>query len=121
MDPLPLVTIASAAGLVMSSAATQLGKQSVDSLVELLKRVRYPHKRELISQVESQPETVDVEVIARVLHDEAGNDPQFAAQLQQWVHEQTSLSGNVIFNNGPISGNVTQISNVAGPATFNIG
>ncbi|MHA3019658.1 hypothetical protein ACXPWS_05230 [Mycobacterium sp. BMJ-28] len=108
------------AGVALTGAATQAGKQSFDGLVGLVKRLRRPGQRELVSRVESQPETVDVEVLARVLRDEAQQDPDFAAELQQWVREQANFSGAVTFNNNaPVSGNVTQIGNVSGPLTFN--
>ncbi|MFV8295999.1 hypothetical protein ACNQP7_04650 [Mycolicibacterium fortuitum] len=120
MDPLSLAAISTAAGVALTSAATQAGKQSIDSLVGLLKRLRRPDQQRLANQVESHPETVDPEVLARVLHDEAHQNPDFAAHLQQWVREQTNFSGNVSFNNnGPVGGNITQIGNVSGPVTFN--
>ncbi|MDG5769376.1 hypothetical protein [Mycolicibacterium fortuitum] len=120
MDPLSLAAISTAAGVALTSAATQAGKQSIDGLVGLLKRLRRPDQQKLANQVESHPETIDAEVLARVLHDEAHQNPDFAAHLQQWVREQTNFSGNVSFNNnGPVGGNITQIGNVSGPVTFN--
>lgn len=120
MDPLSLAAISTAAGVALTSAATQAGSRSVDGLVGLLKRLRRSDQRSLANQIESRPETVDAEVVARVLYDEAEHNPAFASHLQQWVGEQKNFSGDVTFNNnGAVGGNVTQIGNVSGPVTFN--
>ncbi|WP_100459720.1 hypothetical protein [Mycobacteroides abscessus] len=120
MDPLSLVALSTAIGAALNSAATQAGKQTVDGLVGLVRRVRRPGHSDLIKQVESRPETVDAEVLATVLRDEAQQNPDFATHLQQWVYERTHFSGNVTFNiTGSVDGNVTQISNASGPITFN--
>ncbi|WP_147379361.1 hypothetical protein [Mycobacteroides abscessus] len=120
MDPLSLATLSTAVGVVLSGAATQVGKQSVEGLLGFVKRVRIPGRRELASQIESHPEVVDADHVASVLYAEAEQNPEYAAQLQQWVREQTNLSGGVVFNNGPVDGNVTQIGNISGSTTFNI-
>lgn len=120
MDPFSLVALSAAVGAALNSAATQAGKQTVEGLVGLVRRMRRPGQSDLIEQVESRPETVDAEVLATVLHEEAQQYPEFATYLQQWVREQTHFSGNVTFNiTGSVDGNVTQINNPSGPITFN--
>lgn len=120
MDPLSLTAVSAAAAIALTSAATEAGKRSFDGLVELFRHIRWPGKSSMINQMTTNPETVDANAVAKVLHDEAVRNPEFAAQLQQWVREQTNFSGSVTFNNtGQVAGNVTQIGNVSGSVTFN--
>jgi Tfp pilus assembly protein PilV len=116
MDAAVATVVLSSVNAAMNSASQEAGKQTWQSLVALVRRAR--------REPDAVVEPVHADSLTATLIEAAGRDPQFAADLCNWIESIARLAGsndtvnNTVSNGARITGNVVQGRDFSGPITF---
>jgi hypothetical protein len=126
MDPITAPMVATALAKVCDGAAGEAGKQAWTALTGLVRRVFGGRDRSrpmmAVAELERHPgDPARVEELAGVLAAAADLDPDFAADLREWLTEagQAGDGGtNIIAGSAQVHGDVVQARDIHGSITF---
>src|SRR3954452_23286929 len=116
MDPITAPVVAAALAKVFDGAAGEAGKQAWTALADLVRRAFGGRDRSrpmrCIAEVEEHPgDPARVDELAGALTAAAALDPDFAADLRQWLAEADQTGDgvtNIIGGSAEVHGNVIQ-------------
>jgi Tfp pilus assembly protein PilV len=108
--------VLSSVNTAANAASQEAGKQVWQGLVALVRRAR--------RQPEAEVKPAHAEALAATLLEATERDPQFAADLRDWIEQVARFSGasedtsNAIAGGARVAGNVVQARDISGPVTF---
>jgi hypothetical protein len=126
MDPLTAPALAAVLSKIFDGATGEVGKQAWTALTGLVRRAFGDRDRSrpmrAVAELERHPDDpVQLEELAGALAAAADLDPDFAADLRQWLAEAGQAGGdvtNVIGGSAKIHGTVVQARDIHGSITF---
>jgi hypothetical protein len=125
VDLISVSTLVALLSKIFNGSTEKVGEQLWESLNAVVRRVfgRRSTSVEAAKRLGERPGDADsIRALAQALVDEAGRDPQAAAQLRRWVAgAQRTLSEDGRVTNtvsGDVLGNVVQARDIHGNITF---
>lgn len=126
MDPVTAPALAAVLSKIFDGAVNEVGRQTWTTLTGLVRRTFGDRDRSrpmrAVAELEQQPaDPARVEELAGALAAAAELDPDFAADLRQWLAEAGQPAGdvtNVIGGSAKIRGTVVQARDIHGSITF---
>lgn len=121
MDIVSASALAGVVSQVLGGAAGEAGKQAWEGLVTLVRRLRPGTPTETAVAIVPRDDAA-IATLTQSLVDAAATDPVFAAALDGWYRQATTIAtGNVtntISPNAHITGNVIQARDITGNITL---
>lgn len=126
MDPLTAPALAAVLAKIFDGAVNEVGRQTWTTLTGLVRRTFGDRDRSrpmrAVAELERQPaDPARVEELAGALAAAAELDPDFAADLRQWLTVAGQPAGdvtNVVGGSAKIRGPVVQARDIHGSITF---
>lgn len=115
MDAALTTLVLGSVNTAANAASQEAGKRVWQGLAALVRRARRHPTAEI--------EGASAEDLAATLVEKANQDPQFAADLREWIEQVAGLSvdgdvTNTVGDNARVAGNIVQARDIAGPVTF---
>jgi hypothetical protein len=125
VDLISVSALVSLLSKIFNSTTEKAGEQVWESLSSVVRRLfgRRSTSVEAVKRLGERPGDADaIRALAQALVDDAGRDPQAAAQLRHWLAtaEQVISANERVSNtiNGEVRGNVLQARDIHGNITF---
>jgi hypothetical protein len=126
MDPLTAPALAAVLSKIFDGGTNEVGRQAWTALTGLVRRAFGDKDRSrpmrAVAELERHPDDqAKVEELAGALTAAADLDPDFAADLRQWLADAAPAGGNVsniIGGSAEIRGTVVQARDIHGSITF---
>lgn len=123
MDPVSVTALTALIAGLVKPAADEASTRMLSALKALIRR--FPGARReagaALEQLEAGAGDSDASSLAAALVSAAGEDPQFASELESWVGEARAVInvGSVSNSNaGSVEGSLVQGRDFSGPITF---